>query len=65
MTFREAQEIELMGRVSRKCSNCNKELKKGEKEYCEKYHTSECAECEFHKANGTRTISQYNKWLNR
>ena len=45
------------------CSNCNKELKRGEKEIAEKQGHGECAECQFHEANGTRTIKQFNKWL--
>jgi len=48
-----------------KCSNCNKELKRGEREYCEKTLTSECAECVYHELNGTRTIEKYNEWLRK
>ena len=48
-----------------KCSNCNRELKKGEREYCEKTLTSECAECVYHEINGTRTIQKYNNWLRK
>ena len=45
------------------CSNCNKPLKKGEKEHCEKNNDTECAECRYHAINGTRTIDAYNEWL--
>lgn len=48
-----------------KCSNCNKDLTKGDQAFCEKHQTSECSECEFHKANGTRTIAKYNAWLKK
>jgi ribosomal protein L37E len=41
------------------CSNCGKELGKGQRD------NSECAECSYHAANGTRTISEYNKWLKK
>jgi hypothetical protein len=47
------------------CSNCNKELKKGEKEYCEKANTTECAECQYHEMNGTRSIEKFNTWLKK
>lgn len=42
-----------------KCSNCNKELKKGEQGY------SECSECRYHQDNNTRTIPEYNNWLRK
>ena len=47
------------------CKNCNKVLLPGEKEMAEKMGVAECAECRYHKANGTRTIPEYNKWLAR
>ena len=45
------------------CSNCNREMKAGEREYCRKTFTRECADCTFHAMNGTRTIAKYNAWL--
>ena len=48
-----------------KCSNCDRELKRGEKEWAEKNGSTECAECEYHAANGTRTIEKYNNWLRK
>ena len=39
------------------CSNCGKELLPGQR------NEPECAECQFHTANGTRTIQKYNAWL--
>jgi hypothetical protein len=47
------------------CSNCNRELKPGERNMCEKQNHSECAECQFHAINGTRTIEKYNEWLRK
>jgi len=47
------------------CSNCNKELKQGERNYCEKTNSSECSECLFHELNNTRTIKNYNHWLRK
>jgi DNA-directed RNA polymerase subunit RPC12/RpoP len=47
------------------CSNCNKELKHGEREIAEKQNHRECAECQFHAMNGTRTIERYNEWLRK
>lgn len=45
------------------CSNCNKKLLPGEREYCERDYSTECTECLFHALNGTRNIKEYNKWL--
>ena len=45
------------------CSNCNKPVKGGDKEFMEKHNNTECAECRFHAANGSRTIEGFNKWL--
>ncbi len=48
-----------------KCSNCNKELQKGEREVAAASGVHECAECRFHTFNGTRTIKKFNAWLRR
>lgn len=45
------------------CSNCEKELLAGERNYCEKSSTSECAECTYHALLGRRTTKEYNEWL--
>jgi DNA-directed RNA polymerase subunit RPC12/RpoP len=47
------------------CSACNKKLKKGEKELCEKTNTTECAECSYREMNGTKTIEKFNTWLKK
>lgn len=44
------------------CSNCNKVLKRGEREYCA---NSNSTECRFHELNNTRNIGSYNEWLRR
>lgn len=41
------------------CANCNKQLTNID----EKLRLTECPECLFHSANGTRTIVKYNEWL--
>lgn len=46
-----------------RCSNCTKELSKGDREFCSKYNVNECTECRFHTSNGTRNIGNYNAWL--
>lgn len=53
----------MSGSTIVKCKNCNKELQKGEREVAAASGTSECAECSFHRMNGTRTIKKYNAWL--
>lgn len=45
------------------CSNCGKELSRNDRDYCSKHNVTECTECRFHEINGTREISEYNKWL--
>jgi DNA-directed RNA polymerase subunit RPC12/RpoP len=47
------------------CSNCNNELKSGERKHCETTNTTECSECRFHLLNGTRSIQKYNEWLRK
>lgn len=48
------------------CSNCNKVLSSGCKQYCERsLFETECAECRFQKLNSTRTIQKYNEWLKK
>jgi hypothetical protein len=47
------------------CSNCNKELKTGEREFAEKNNVPKCAECLYHELNGTDTIEAYNAWLKK
>lgn len=47
------------------CKTCGKELKRGEREWCENTKTYECAECSYHRANDTFTIEKYNEWLKK
>ena len=47
------------------CANCNKKLIAGDKDTAEKLGHGECAECQYHLHNGTRTIKKYNEWLRR
>lgn len=54
-----------MARTIFNCSNCNKVLSKGDRNYCDKTDETECSECRFHMLNGTRTIKKYNEWLRR
>ncbi len=45
------------------CSSCKKEMTKDDQRFCGMHDLTECTECRFHTANGTRTIENYNKWL--
>ena len=47
------------------CSNCNRELKRGEREYCDKHDESECATCCYLRLIDARTIDKYNEWLKK
>lgn len=48
-----------------KCSNCNKELTRPDREACERINSTECSNCRWHELNGTRKIGEYNKWLRK
>lgn len=55
----------MAGKTVFVCSKCGKWLNEGERDYCEKYDTSQCIPCMCFAALGITTIKQYCAYLRK